>query len=221
MDLVLVVDSSGSIRRQNNPSTIRPDDPDDNWQRMMTFLWDLTWQFTPSLRVGVVKFSDTAEIVSLLTDVIAARNVIQNMRQNYEGGAANTAMGIRQALEVLRAYGNRPAAHDAVIVFTDGYPTINVGDVEFAARDLRNSNAFIGLVGIGGNSISSRDDYIFQRITERDSQVIFVPNFSDLPNKVAATASMLCTHLLNQAGGCVQPNCPTNPTPITIPTGSN
>ena len=130
MDLVLAVDSSGSIRRQNNPSTIRPDDPNDNWQRMMTFLWDLTWQFNPSsLRVGVVKFSDTAEIVSSLTDVIAARNVIQNMRQNYDGGAANTAMGIRQALEVLRAYGNRPEAHDAVMVFTDGYPSINVGDV--------------------------------------------------------------------------------------------
>ena len=105
-----------------------------------------------------------------------------------------------------------------MIVLTDGFPTINAGDVEFAARDARDYGAFVGLVGIGGTSISSRNDYAFQNIAERDSDVIFAPSFSVLRDKVAAAASLICTHLLNQVGGCVQPNCPTTATPLVTET---
>ena len=69
LDLVLVVDSSGSIRQQNDPSVLDNNDPNDNWQRMMTFLWDLTWQFDDaSLQIGIVMFSSSAQIITQLTN---------------------------------------------------------------------------------------------------------------------------------------------------------
>ena len=225
MDLVLVVDSSGSIRQQNDPSVQgNTNDPNDNWQRMMTFLWDLTWQFNQaSLRVGIIKYSSSAEIITPLTDPTTARNRIDLMRGSYDGGFTNTALGLRQALNVLQGSGNRPEAHDVVILLTDGLPTVNVGDVEYAARDVRNTGAFIGLVGIGGTAVSFRYEYAYLRITELESDVIFVENFGDLRDKVAATASLMCSHLLNQVGGCVESNCPTTPIPIVtaMPSGGN
>ena len=218
LDLVLVVDSSGSIRQQNDPSVLSNNDPNDNWHRMMTFLWELTWQFNhASPQIGIVMYSSTAQIITPLTNAQNARNQIDAMRQNYDGGLTNTAAGLRQALNVLRVAGNRPEAPDVVIVLTDGVPTINIGDVGYAASELRNSGAFIGLVGIGGNAVSSRNDYAYLGITELESDVIFVPSFSDLRDKVAAAASLICTHLLNQVGGCVQPNCPTTQLPFVTP----
>ena len=218
LDLVLVVDSSGSIRQQNDPSVFGDNDPNDNWQRMMTFLWELAWQFNhASPQIGIVMYSTSAQIITPLTDGQNARNQIDAMRQNYARGFTNTAAGLRQALNVLRTGGNRPEATDVVIVLTDGIPTVNVGAVPGAALELRNSGAFIGLVGIGGNFVSSRNDYANLRITELESDVIFVPSFSDLRDKVAAAASLICTHLLNQVGGCVQPNCPTTPFPMVTP----
>ena len=210
LDLVLVIDSSGSIRQQNDPTVLGNNDPNDNWQRMMTFLWDLTWQFDDTtLQIGIVMFSSSAQIITQFTDPQSARNQIDAMRQNYDGGLTNTAAGLRQASSVLQLTGNRPEVSDVVIVLTDGVPTINIGDVYYAALELRNGGAFIGLVGIGGNTVSSRNDYANLGITELESDVIFVPNFSDLRDKVAATASLICSHLLNQVGGCVQPNCHT------------
>ena len=188
----------------------------------MNYLWDLTWQFNQaSLQIGIVMYSSSAQIITPLTDVNTARNQIGAMRQNYDSGWTNTAAGLRQATNVLRSAGNRPEAVDVIIVLTDGIPTINIGDVEPAALELRNLGAYIGLVGIGGSTVSSRTDYTYLRITEKESDVIFVPSFSALEDKVAATASLICSHLLNQVGGCVQPNCPTSlPLVTQIPDGN-
>ncbi len=218
LDLVLVVDSSGSVRDQNDHAVSGPDDPRDNWQRLMTALWDLTWQFQQeSTRVGIVLYSTDATIVTPLTDPDSARRRIDEIRNSFEGGLTNTAAGIRKAQEILQASGNRPDAHDVVMVFTDGIPTVNAGDVEFASRDVRNFGAFVGVVGIGGDRMNSIQDYTVQRIAARESDVIFVPSFQALPDKVATAATMICSHLLNQAGGCVQGNCSPSPFPSPSP----
>ncbi len=230
MDLVLVVDSSGSIRDQNEADVIDNNDPygKDNWQRMMTFLSDVIQQFNPqSTRVGIVQYSNDARVVSSLTNPSTARVKIDEMRKDFEGGFTNTADGLRTALDnVLKTSDNRPDYHDVVLVITDGFSTINVGDVEYAANDVRNhgDGTYVALVGIQGNLMPSITDYEIQRIAENTGDIVFVPSFAELKNKVAQTSQLLCSYLLGRTPGCVIPGCvpvePPTPKPVE-PTGNS
>ncbi len=204
-----------------------PTDPQDNWQRLMDYLVDLTWQFPQALlRIGMVVFSDDARIVTELTDTDQARFFIDETRGRFDGGLTNTAAGLRKAIELLSLPSNRPEAYDVVVVVTDGLPSINVGDVEIAARDLRGQfDAYVSVVGVTG----TRDDYLFMRVTESDWDVVFVRSFEALGGRAFAAATRICSHLLNQAGGCredVQGGaCPTpappTPGPPTPPPGTD
>ncbi len=212
MDLVLVVDSSGSIRDQNEPN-VDPSDPlgNDNWQRMMTFLSDVTQQFDQqAIRVGIVQYSQDARVITTLTDPSTARVKIDEMRKEFDGGFTNTADGLRTALDnVLKTADNLPDYHDVVLVITDGFSTINVGDVEYAANDVRSygDGTFVALVGIQGNLMPSITDYEIQRIAENSGDIVFVPSFAELKNKVAQTSRLLCSYLLGRTPGCIVPGC--------------
>jgi hypothetical protein len=115
-DLVLVLDNSGSMRR-NDPGRLAPSAVAQFIERQPV-----------GTRIAVVLFADSAELVTPLTPVgpgTAASTIFDAHRLDYRGRWTQTAGAVERALYELRLNG-RPDAERAVVVMTDGL--IDTGD---------------------------------------------------------------------------------------------
>ena len=115
-DIVLVVDSSGSIN----------DAHPTNWNLVRDTLASLVDNFNVSPNgnhVALVTFSTKAQFrfgLEQFTDVVSLEEVIAQLP--YQGGKTNTPEGLRRAREDALATdnGNRDDVKDVVILLTDG-----------------------------------------------------------------------------------------------------
>lgn len=115
-DVILVLDNSGSMRR-NDPQRLAP-----------TAVAQFIQRQSPDTRVGVVLFSESAELVTPLTSVGAG--AFDDFRRatdklDYTGQWTQTAGAVERALYELRLNG-RTGSLRAVVVMTDGI--IDTGD---------------------------------------------------------------------------------------------
>jgi hypothetical protein len=126
VDVVFVLDSSGSIR-DNNPQ----DNSYDNWNLLLQFVANVIGSLNigeSSTRVGIVKYSFTVENVFYLNsyyDKTTLRNVV--LAIPYMGSDTNTQEGIRQMhyTQFLAQNGDRAGVRNFAIIITDGVSTIN------------------------------------------------------------------------------------------------
>jgi len=151
-DIVLVIDSSGSIR-DNNPR----DGSYDNWQLLLQFverIVDDLFIETGQVRIGAVRFSTNAQSVFHLNrfatnlDKNALKNAIRNMR--YLGGHTNTAAGIdiMHHQEFKQENGDRPDVQNIAIIITDGNSTLNKENTIPYAEAARRANIQVYTVGV-------------------------------------------------------------------------
>lgn len=153
-DVILVLDNSGSMVR-NDPQRLAPSAVAQFIQRQ-----------SPDTRVGVVLFSENAELVTPLTAVgTGSLNDFRRAtdRLNYSGRWTQTAGAVERALYELRING-RPGSLRAVVVMTDGI--IDTGDVRRDAELsawLRTSlapQAAADGIQIYGLAFTERADYL-------------------------------------------------------------
>ena len=124
MDLVFVIDSSGSIR-DLNPS----DGSYDNWAITLNFVADIINSLTigpNAIQVGLVIYSNEARVEFFLNTYSSQAELVGRILDpstagtlgSYLGGTTHTADGIKQAREQVFASqnGNRPDAKDIMIV---------------------------------------------------------------------------------------------------------
>lgn len=140
VDLVFVLDSSGSIR-DNNPD----DDSYDNYQLLLNFVISIVNELPigqDETRVGVVVFSNLAESVIYLNDhndkasLVAAISNIE-----YIGGNTNTSGGLllMRTEQFTAGNGDRESVPNIAIVITDGVSTFDrnrtIPEANAAKRD--------------------------------------------------------------------------------------
>lgn len=179
MDLMLVMDESGSI----GP---------DNFQKMKIFARDFLRNFKIGpydMRVAVIKFSTSADRVfnfytySSFEDISAA---LLNIA--YVGGGTNTAEALRLARKTT--IHRRQNAVTAAIVLTDGQ-SFNEEITSQEAQHLKNDTGTkVFSVGIG-NYISMSELRSIAS-TPESQYLITTSNFNELYNKVQQFISGLC-----------------------------
>jgi len=126
-DIVVVLDSSGSIRDRNPP-----DGSYDNWQKVLEFIRDLANSFTISsqnTQIGLVEYSNSAKHIFKLNEFENDKNGLLRkiLDTGYIGGTTNTAEGIEFARDqqFVSFEGDRSFAPNLMIVITDGESNVN------------------------------------------------------------------------------------------------
>ncbi len=111
IDLVFVIDNSGSMRK-NDPSFITP-------QVVETFVR----QLSPLSQVGIVLFDQDARLLSPMTRISgqqAEQEIISGLKKiDYRGQHTNTPVGIERAIYELKTNGS-PLAQKGIVLITDG-----------------------------------------------------------------------------------------------------
>ena len=120
LDIVFVIDSSGSINFADN----------GNWNRVLAFTNELVSKYiigTRFTQVGVVRFSTRVEN-SMYLNQYSSKSILMNAisRISYERQSTNTAGGIREmrTVQFTQQHGDRPNVQNIAIVITDGESVI-------------------------------------------------------------------------------------------------
>ncbi len=125
-DIVFLVDSSGSIQR-------------NNWQLVLEFMTNIVrdYQIGPNnVRIGVALFGNDVQPVFQLNAYSNKNDVISAISQMpYLDQTTNTPAAIRYMRTVMftQQNGDRPYAPNSAIIITDGVPRVPV-DVSEARR---------------------------------------------------------------------------------------
>lgn len=180
IDLVFVVDSSGSIRDDSTPTV-------DNWQLMKLFIKSL---INSSIHygvymdhVGIVEFSDYARVVfdlqsSLTTPLSGLIQAIDDMP--YLGAETNTGEGLRLGREMF-ANSSRPNALRMLVLLTDGHVTSRWKD-GFWTEVVKLNQSNIIRYGIGvSKNVSLEELYA---VALYKNAVELADSYADLPNDV-------------------------------------
>ena len=156
MDLCFIIDSSGSIRDNNQPGG------PDNWQLQLDFLSNLVDLFTigpTATKVGAVIFSEQVNLVFILdtfTDAESVKDAILNLA--YLGQTTNTPEGLRVTREQCFSQGNgdRPNVQNLAIFISDGVP-FPADRKDPAIREAEALKRVSSVVAIGVTDIIDRD----------------------------------------------------------------
>ena len=155
MDLCFIIDSSGSIR-DNNQGNV------DNWSLQLEFLSRLVDLFaigTDLTKVGAVVFSEQVRLAFSLdtyTDAQSIKDAILGL--GYLGGTTNTPEGLRVTRNQCfnQANGDRPNVQNLAIFISDGVPH----PPERRDPAIREAEALKGVasvVAIGVSNVIDRD----------------------------------------------------------------
>ena len=180
MDLCFIIDSSGSIR-DNNQGNI------DNWSLQLEFLSRLVDLFTigtDATKVGAVVFSEQVNLafsMDTYTDAQSIKDAILNLA--YLGHTTNTPEGLRVTREQCFNQGNgdRPNVQNLAIFISDGVP-FPADRKDPAIREAEALKRVSSVIAIGVTNVIDRD--LLRSISsapQREGQNWFVAvDFSEL-----------------------------------------
>ena len=147
MDLVFVIDSSGSIE----------DAAPENWNRLLAFVNKIVDKRTISssaTQVGVVRYS-TDVVNSFYLNTHNSKAAVMQAISNipYEGHSTNTAGGIRdmRTVQFTAVHGDRPGVPNVAIVITDGESIVNPQNTVPEAQSAHNAGITIYSIGVTQN----------------------------------------------------------------------
>jgi hypothetical protein len=188
LDLVFVVDSSGSIQFASNA----------NWGIIKDFMVDIVSRLTigtSDTQIGVVLFSNNAENVFYLNSFSNGGDVTNAIQQlPYLDGSTNTQAGILKMLseQFVVSRGDRSGAQNVAIVITDGESTVNPENTIPAAMQARNADVSIFSIGIG-DRINEAELRLMSSVPQaRDTNYFLSPTFDALSSISSAIATGAC-----------------------------
>ena len=189
MDIVFMVDTSGSIR-DDNIGLI------DNFQLMLNFVKSIVQLFPISSQeslVGMIGFSNDAYLhfnVQEHTTISTLLKAIDSLY--YYGETTNTASALELLLNSAQngTMGLRPGIPHIAILITDGSPNVRVAETVPFAERVRASNLFQMLLVVG---ITSQVDFNeLEAIAGDPSNVFYSLSFGDLSQLPEALSLTLC-----------------------------
>ena len=146
MDLVFIVDSSGSITAPV-------------YQNVRDFLTTVITSLKAGSgnRVGIVLFSDSARVILSLTyDLEAAYQAAQSLP--YDNGNTDIAGGFDVATQMFNTYG-RVEVPMVAIMMTDGVPNEDQSDTDSSAATLKSLGVNLFTIGVGPDATPSLADW--------------------------------------------------------------
>ncbi|KAK2165643.1 hypothetical protein LSH36_47g02029 [Paralvinella palmiformis] len=160
-DVVFALDGSGSIEK-------------NNFFLLEEFIKDAMYgiDLDSMSRVGVLTYSDEANIKIQLNEYNSTRSIINAMNLPYTGGTTNTA----EALRVLRTEmfvaerGDRPDAINIAVVVTDGKSNNRKRTLEEAVAT-RKAGIHIVVIGVGS---SIEEEELRGIATDPDDDNVFI-----------------------------------------------
>lgn len=184
MDILFMIDSSGSIRRQRFEDYFK------------TFIHDIidNLEISPNkTRVGLVTFSDDAEIVANLNTYQSRETLLQAVDNiEYKAGRTNTAAALRAAYEqiFIEANGDRFAVPNFGILLTDGQSTVDPDQTLPEAIEARVNGIHLIVVGA---EMKMKSLEVKGIASDPDEENIFVvEKFSDLSDVAAQVVAATC-----------------------------
>ena len=189
MDIVFMVDTSGSIRDDNIGHV-------DNFQLMLNFVKSAVQLLTISSQeslVGMIGFSNDAYLefnVQEHTTISTLLKAIDSLY--YYGETTNTASALELLLNSAQngTMGLRPGIPHIAILITDGSPNVREAETVLFAERVRASNIFQMLLVVG---ISPQvDSNELEAIAGDPSNVFYSLSFGDLSQLPEALSLTLC-----------------------------
>lgn len=184
MDIVFVVDSSGSIGIIN-------------FILMLDFLQNVTDKVDvgpDSVHVGMISFESSAQVEFLLTRYqtrYEVKKAISNV--NYLNGGTDISSGIRAARKYVfsEAYGGRKNAVKVMILLTDGQSYYNATFYEAMAAHKEGINIFV--IGVG--SVNSEE--INAAASDPDcTHVFLLSSFNEMDSLIYQIQKSACRAVL-------------------------
>jgi len=194
VDIVFVLDSSGSIR-DNNPS----DGSYDNWDLMVEFVYDVTNRLDFSdTRVGLIMFANDGQVQWQLyeySDKNSVLNRIDDLKNRYLGGWTNTPDALRKMQDdMFQSWnGDRSDVTNLAIVITDGvsnppdwspYNMYTAADTLPFAQEAKDKGIEIISVGVTSNVNVDEVRGMSSPPQQLDLNYYLVTDFTDLANRV-------------------------------------
>ena len=193
VDLVFVLDSSGSIR-DNNP----PDGSYDNFDLVLQFVIQLVESLMigeNQSRVGMVIYSNIAVNYFYLRTFYDRNELVQVIsRAQYIDGPTHTAQGIFYAREqqFTVARGDRPNVPNVMVVITDGRSSVNT--TETIPEAMRAHAEGINIISIGVTN--AVDLFELSRISspphEQGTNYFMSVDFTQLERIIGQLSTAVC-----------------------------
>ena len=192
VDLVFLVDTSGSIRDKSPPNT-------DNFEIMLRFVNDIVQLFHIGVQktlVGMIGFSNDAYLhfnIMEHTDIRSLSHAIIDLP--YAGGTTNTAAALELLLNSAQdgTMRFRPGVPRVAILLTDGVSSDRQGETVPFAERVREVFQFLFVVGIT-NEVDRTE---LKAIAGDPSRVFYSPSFDFFDQLLEALTRTLCDSELN------------------------
>lgn len=194
IDLVFIVDASGSIRLERFPMVLA----------FFTSIVDQVELAPSKTRIGAISFSDTSYVDFNLNSYTNKGDVISAIKRiTFLGGKTDIASALQMLTNTmyLPANGGRSNAQRVAILFTDGDSNIDSQDTIPYAVNARNAQIFIIVVGLGTDVVLVELRSIASRPLNRT--VLTTPFVADLPALVPEAVSAFC----NDTNECASSPC--------------
>ncbi|XP_077358385.1 von Willebrand factor A domain-containing protein 2 isoform X2 [Festucalex cinctus] len=190
VDLVLVLDASGGVGRDNF-ATVR------DFARSLTVQFDINRDLA---QVALVTYGRRATTVFKLDAHETGSTILKAAAQaSYVGGVASAGAALLHVLsDVLTvAKGARPGVNKAVVLVTD---SSGGDDAMVPARKLREDGVLLFVIGVGD---VQRDSLL--RIAGSEQRMVLVPFYEDLKYFEDVVVQMLCSEVKKPVDLC-KPN---------------
>lgn len=185
LDVVFVLDSSGSIQDQPDGSR----NP-RNWNLLKSFVTLLSAELFKKIndvRVAQVVFSDRVHLhFSFLTDPNAISTAVD--KTPYYGSTTNIAGGLQEAIDTI-INDLTPNRRKLIILITDGEANVNANKIGSVAKNARDV-ATIMAVGI---TDAINNDQLMNIVGFKASRVIKVDDFDALAASITPVTNIVCT----------------------------
>lgn len=216
MDIVFVVDGSGSIR-DNNPQ----DGSYDNWQFMVDFIL----AFVDSIeigqqanRVGLVLFGNDAQKLWGLTKYFNKNELKTRVRElihdyNDNGENTNTQSGIKMMRNQLFGTNeDRPGSKNVAIVITDGVSTVQKENTIPEANAAKNAGITVYVVAVT-NAIDETEIKDMSSEPKREGENYFLSHsFEDLVQVLDEILMQTCGRVITRPAPSPAPTTTTTTT---------
>ena len=184
MDIVIVLDTSGSVG-------------EDNFGKVLDFAKSLINTVSienGNIRVGVIQFATEVTPIFNLKDLIKDRDGMLNAVDNieYKGGKTYTAGAIRLAVDQYfkEENGARPDAKRHLMVVTDGKSTVKSEDTIPAADYARSRNIHVSAIPVNMTEKAQRDE--LEGIANNKGSLIHIDDFDSLGKSYKKAFIMQC-----------------------------
>ncbi|KAI8484389.1 Signal peptide, CUB and EGF-like domain-containing protein 2, partial [Branchiostoma belcheri] len=178
MDLVLVLDDSGSVGA-------------DNFNTLKEFVKRLTTQFDfgqGAIRLGILQYSTAVTTVFSLNSYYTLEDIntaVDDMI--YNGGGTNTHLALYELVNNAFSVenGGRPTASKVAVVITDGMST---QPITRAVQDVKAAGIIVYTMGVG----TGTDQSELQQIASSPDRVSSAPNYDSLLTMTGSLANRFC-----------------------------